>query len=322
MYIEAFYEVHASRTDTIPNNDLTKEILSRKTEENSSEIDAFLENFKSILSFAYRLLYKNLNKTDKILFVDFLLKRFANVDTITNPEQQFLDKVFDMTYQLYQSRGNKNAPVKVCVENGTANLLSKTPIYESKPEKEQELMSYYEYVHTYVLREYHLKDFEPIDGQAILDCGASIGDTAIYFKLVYPKSPVYAIECDDENYEYLNTNMELNNFENVATIKTFLSDTDDDNQITIDELVKQVNIENIGLIKFDIEGEERKALKGAINTIRTQKPILIIPIYHLSDDCYQIPKFLKSLNMPMQFRLKWVEKRVWGMDCTLFVKFL
>lgn len=322
LYIDAFYEVHASRTNTIPDNNLTQEILSRKTEENSSEIDAFLEKFKAILSFVYRLLYKNLNKADKILFVDFLLKRFANIDTITSKEQIFFDKVFDMTYQLYQARENENTPVKVQIESKTANLLSKTPIFGSKPEKEQELMSYYEYVHTYVLREYHLKDFEPTNGQTILDCGASIGDTAIYFKLMYPDSFIYAFECDDENYEYLNANMELNNFENVATIKAFLSDTNDDNQLTIDEFVKQTNTENIGLIKFDIEGEERKALKGAINTIRTQKPILIIPIYHLADDCYQIPKFLKSLNMPMQFRLKWVEKRVWGMDCTLFVKFL
>lgn len=82
------------------------------------------------------------------------------------------------------------------------------------------------------------------------------------------------------------------------------------------------NLKDIGLIKFDIEGEEQEALNGAIKTITKEKPILMIPIYHRDDYLYKIPKFLHDLNMPFEFALKWTEKLILGVDCVLFVKFI
>tara|TARA_Y100000287_G_C14190883_1_gene340125 strand:+ start:33 stop:587 length:555 start_codon:yes stop_codon:yes gene_type:complete len=40
--------------------------------------------------------------------------------------------------------------------------------------------------------------------------------------------------------------------------------------------IDTLNIQNIGLIKIDVEGFELDVLKGAINTIKNQKPNLII----------------------------------------------
>ena len=97
--------------------------------------------------------------------------------------------------------------------------------------------------------------------------------------------------------------------------------TDEIETLALDDYVEEHGIRNIGLIKFDIEGGEQEALKGCARTIRSQRPLLYIPIYHLPSDIYAIPAFLKGLGMPMEFRLKWTEKKVWGVDCVLFVKF-
>lgn len=49
--------------------------------------------------------------------------------------------------------------------------------------------------------------------------------------------------------------------------------------ITLDSFVEENNI-RVGLIKVDIEGSEQDFLKGAEKTIKTQKPFLLISIYH------------------------------------------
>ena len=92
--------------------------------------------------------------------------------------------------------------------------------------------------------------------------------------------------------------------------------------IALDDIVDQNGIKDVGLIKFDIEGAEQEALLGSVRTIKRYKPLLYIPIYHLRSDIYMIPEFLRKLNMPMEFKLKWTEKKVWGVDCVLFVRFV
>lgn len=48
--------------------------------------------------------------------------------------------------------------------------------------------------------------------------------------------------------------------------------------ITIDSFVEAKKIDGIKLIKIDVEGLELSALKGALNTIKTQKPTLLVEI--------------------------------------------
>lgn len=72
--------------------------------------------------------------------------------------------------------------------------------------------------------------------------------------------------------------------------------------VTLDKFVDENNIE-VGLIKTDLEGFEKSFLKGAINTIKKQKPILLISIYHSYDDLLDIKPMIEELNLGYKFKI-------------------
>lgn len=58
---------------------------------------------------------------------------------------------------------------------------------------------------------------------------------------------------------------------------------------TIDDYFKSIHVD---MIKMDIEGAEMQALQGGINTIKRDRPLLAISIYHYIKDYYRIMQFL------------------------------
>ena len=57
-------------------------------------------------------------------------------------------------------------------------------------------------------------------------------------------------------------------------------------------------------IKMDIEGAEVDALKGAINSIHENLPILAISVYHHQDHIWSIPSMLHALSAGYKFYLR------------------
>ena len=45
-------------------------------------------------------------------------------------------------------------------------------------------------------------------------------------------------------------------------------------------------------IKYDVEGAEREALVGSLETIKESRPVLLVSIYHRSRDVFSLPEFL------------------------------
>lgn len=161
----------------------------------------------------------------------------------------------------------------------------------------------------FLLEEYS-KEFKIRKGDTILDIGASIGwYTCKVSKLVGDNGKIIAIEPNPRNYEYLKKNIEINNLNNITTIRKgvwlfkkelnflckgygsmleFHKDFKNKernlitiNVDTIDNIILELKLNKINLIKMDIEGAEIEAVLGAKYVIDNFKMLkLIIAAYH------------------------------------------
>ncbi|MBR2525326.1 FkbM family methyltransferase [bacterium] len=163
----------------------------------------------------------------------------------------------------------------------------------------------------------------------IIDVGAYIGDSAIVLS-PYTKGTVYSFEPTSEIYDLMQKTLKLNpECKNIVPVKKGLgaecetkiihvldsgssinrvfTNQKHEKEIieltTLDIFVKENNLNNIGLIKVDIEGFEQEFLKGAINTIKSQKPTLLLSIYHFADDFFNIKPIIEDLNLGYKFKI-------------------
>ena len=118
--------------------------------------------------------------------------------------------------------------------------------------------------------------------EVIVDCGANIGLSTVFFKNKFPNSKIIAVEPEESNYQLLlqnidgyndiyplkkgiwnkKTNLTVENiglgnwgfvvkeanFEDEKTIKA----------VSIDEIMRMYNLEYIDILKIDIEGSEKE----------------------------------------------------------------
>lgn len=185
---------------------------------------------------------------------------------------------------------------------------------------------------------YGLFDLPPkvlakVDGLDIIDGGAFIGDTIPVFRKNFPQSVVYCFEPESSNFNTMHhlwkkeiesnvvkpvkmglgnqpQTMTLNKItdavDSMATVTDIYGIIHDAEQIsvtTLDDFVKKHQLK-VGLLKLDIEGFEPEALQGAINTIKEQKPLLVIAIYHTPEEFYELKPYLQSLNLGYKFAIR------------------
>jgi FkbM family methyltransferase len=130
-------------------------------------------------------------------------------------------------------------------------------------------------------------------GDTVVDCGAFIGDhTIAYLNKVGVKGFVYAFEANTEAWECLMCN--LKEYRNCLLINRVVGEDSASYQVHVNpnagasiistgEAIQGCTIDDLSLshcdfIKFDIEGFELKALKGALKTITHFHPALLIEI--------------------------------------------
>lgn len=90
---------------------------------------------------------------------------------------------------------------------------------------------------------------------------------------------------------------------------------------TLDKFVRENKIE-VGFIKVDIEGFEMEFLKGAKETICTQKPTMLLSIYHQASDYFGIKPLIESWNLGYKFKIhKGVDFSITG-ETALFCEVL
>jgi len=171
------------------------------------------------------------------------------------------------------------------------------------------------------------------EGMNILDVGANIGYyTALFSQLAGEKGNVIAIEPDLESYKYLSKSINNFNYKNVLSFRLAASDIKQklplfiskenrgDNRLystnqklnsimvdclTVDELLEENKIENLDLIKIDVQGYEPKVLKGMLNIVRSSKKLTLLSEFWPKGilQAGESPKDFLTMLRKMQFQL-------------------
>lgn len=137
-------------------------------------------------------------------------------------------------------------------------------------------------------------------GTIVLDIGAHVGThTVSMSKAVGPNGLVIAFEPQKKIFRELYFNLILNNCSNVIPIKCALDSrhaymvirqdvpnnegasylmADGPGERVVAVCLDDFNLNNVSCIKMDTENTEEDVLKGAINTIKRCKPVIVIEI--------------------------------------------
>lgn len=173
----------------------------------------------------------------------------------------------------------------------------------------------------------YINDLGKLTDKDIIDAGGFIGDSILIFSPLTERK-VYSFEPSPQNFEKMKKTVELNGINNAVLEPYALgsekkklafslndsSSTAYENEalryskkieveaISLDEYVLQKNLK-VGLIKTDLEGAEQEFLLGAQETIKRDKPVLLISIYHSIDDFLDIKPKIESWNLGYRFKL-------------------
>lgn len=153
--------------------------------------------------------------------------------------------------------------------------------------------------------------------EGFVDAGAYVGDTAASFFSHFPQyeGSYYCMEAGTKPYERLCRNLEKINAKKMITYQcavwnkkgTLKFDTttfgdgggsrvsEEGETVECDSLDHLLAGKEIGFIKMDIEGAEKRALLGAERLIRECRPILAICIYHKPEDFFDIPETILNI---------------------------
>lgn len=180
----------------------------------------------------------------------------------------------------------------------------------------------------YVYEQYRLPGIaEARPGDNIIDAGAFVGDSSVYFsRRAGASGKVYAFEIFPDSVRCGMENMQRNGADNVEYFNCAISEKEgtatlvsNENCASISRIVfddgkvsgmpiKVTSIDAfrkehgpINFIKADIEGSEMAMLKGARNTIKEDAPTCAICLYHKRDDFWEIPDFLSELRPDYKF---------------------
>lgn len=167
-----------------------------------------------------------------------------------------------------------------------------------------------------------------ITDRSVIDGGAFIGDTAkLFFKYYSPKL-ILAVEPERRNFDTLSALVVRWGLqEKIIPLRCVLSDSigvktfwgegvgasvikkssksevfsEKVKSSTIDALVVEHKVDDVGLIKLDVEGNEMSAVIGAKETIKRDKPLLVISIYHTALDFFEIKPFIERMELGYRF---------------------
>ncbi|MFZ0547269.1 MAG: FkbM family methyltransferase [Candidatus Promineifilaceae bacterium] len=146
-------------------------------------------------------------------------------------------------------------------------------------------------------------------GDVLFDVGANIGFfTVISAKLVGPQGHVYAFEPLPDNFSALSHNIALNDFSNVTLINSAVADESGQGEllvayysggsslstvatpppdlkesmvvqtVAVDDFLADGSKRRPKMVKIDVEGAELTVMRGMVETIRRDHPVILYEI--------------------------------------------
>ena len=171
------------------------------------------------------------------------------------------------------------------------------------------------------------QELDYLQGKSSITAGAYFGDSSLVLQDI-TKSTVYGFEPNKINYSLFENIIAKNSKQNIIMpINKGLSKSsgiayiEDTNMsagsklsannlgskievVSIDDFIKENNINNLGLIHLDIEGLESEVIEGAKAIITKYKPILLISIYHNAQDFFDLKPLIESWNLDYNFKIR------------------
>jgi FkbM family methyltransferase len=267
------------------------------SEEFSSRIEGSISLIRIFLK--YKRTYRNyLN-----VFLHVVKKKYPVKGILKNGNQVKLNSFFQ-SYNLAQFQDHKDI-IDYDIENDTVTISkpASTPTDSARKLKFQGGLHNGEVVNIFLEDVYHIL---PVQGKVVLDIGANIGDSSIYFAL-HGASKVIGIEPFPDNYEMARKNIELNNFSDKISVliagcsakagyiniydgfkSGIASHTYDENykpgtnvpSLTLENILKEYNIQKgESILKMDCEGCEYDTILSASDALLRRFSHMLIE-YH------------------------------------------
>ncbi|MFK7969149.1 MAG: FkbM family methyltransferase [Bacteroidia bacterium] len=142
-----------------------------------------------------------------------------------------------------------------------------------------------------------------VSPSVIIDTGANIGLTSIYFANKYPQARIVSVEPEDGNYALLCDNVQ--HYANIEPMKVGIwnkrahveivdnPETETGFQIkevsgptqrsletvSIGDILEQKNISNVDILKMDIEGSEKEVFEAEVKSWISKVDVLVIEFH-------------------------------------------
>ena len=167
-----------------------------------------------------------------------------------------------------------------------------------------------------------------IQGKDFIDGGAWIGDSVLVFNKYNCPKKVYSFEISERLVDQYVNVMKINNvpddkyeivpcglsdkrgaatfFDSADTGTSLLNPGENNAQvISVDEFVRNRDLK-IGFLKIDVVGSGYEALKGSAETIKRDRPIICLAVYHspheFFDSKFLLDEITKNLNYKIEYK--------------------
>lgn len=124
------------------------------------------------------------------------------------------------------------------------------------------------------------------------DIGSAQGYYVLAFcKLIGSTGRVYAFEADNDLAEELKKTLRINKLQDqVRIIKAYISNVDEGETLSIDEVTSNKSFPMPDIVKIDVEGAELKVLQGMEKVLVNASPRIILEVHsqELENECLKL----------------------------------